>query len=313
MSIQVATEGALLWGNEKWVSTDPSRASSHSTDQEKLSGKTTIPNLPMINASVCAETEKGTSSSVGKKRERGEQAKKTGKGKGPKGKTSCESADHGVHIWTERERRKKMRNMFANLHSLLPQLPPKADKSSIVDEAVSYIKTLQQTLHKLQRQKLQKLQQPPATTAGDDDMMMMVMCDNNVSAANCCGNNNNNAAAVFHTWTSTNLVLNICGDEAQFNICSPPPPAASGTIFTAACYVLEKLGIEVLSAHVSSNSDRRLLMIQARHNRPENNGGGRDHVLGADDQENVVVEIFKQAAAEMLSYLCSSPNIISDY
>ncbi|CAI0447220.1 unnamed protein product [Linum tenue] len=304
MSIQVATaEGAdLLWGNQKWVSTNPSRAPSHSTDdQEKLSEKTTTPILPMTNT----ETKKGTAATIGKKRERGE-AKKTGKGKGPKckeGKPICES-DHGVHIWTERERRKKMRNMFANLHSLLPQLPPKADKSSIVDEAVSYIKTLQQTLHKLQRQKLQKLQQPPATTAGDDDMMMM-MCDNNVSAANCCGNN---AAAVFHTWTSTNLVLNICGDEAQFNICSPPPPAASGTIFTAACYVLEKHGIEVLSAHVSSNSDRRLLMIQARHNRSENNGGGRDHVLGADDQENVVAEIFKQAAAEMLTYLCSSPN-----
>ncbi|CAI0447343.1 unnamed protein product [Linum tenue] len=218
MSIQVATaEGAdLLWGNQKWVSTNPSRASSHSTDdQEKLSQKTTTPILPMPNT----ETKKGTAATIGKKRERGE-AKKTGKGKGPKGKEGkpiCES-DHGVHIWTERERRKKMRNMFANLHSLLPQLPPK------------------------------------------------------------------------------------------FNICSPPPPAASGTIFTAACYVLEKHGIEVLSAHVSSNSDRRLLMIQARHNRSENNGGGRDHVLGADDRENVVAEIFKQAAAEMLSYLCSSPN-----
>lgn len=34
-------------------------------------------------------------------------------------------SEHEIHIWTERERRKKMRNMFANLHSLLPQLPPK--------------------------------------------------------------------------------------------------------------------------------------------------------------------------------------------
>lgn len=30
-----------------------------------------------------------------------------------------------VHIFTERERRKKMRTMFSNLHALLPQLPPK--------------------------------------------------------------------------------------------------------------------------------------------------------------------------------------------
>lgn len=36
-----------------------------------------------------------------------------------------ESDDHELHIWTERERRKKMRNMFANLHALLPHLPAK--------------------------------------------------------------------------------------------------------------------------------------------------------------------------------------------
>lgn len=33
--------------------------------------------------------------------------------------------DHELHIWTERERRKKMRNMFASLHALLPHIPPK--------------------------------------------------------------------------------------------------------------------------------------------------------------------------------------------
>lgn len=36
-----------------------------------------------------------------------------------------DSPDHEIHIWTERERRKKMRDMFSKLHALLPQLPPK--------------------------------------------------------------------------------------------------------------------------------------------------------------------------------------------
>ena len=36
-----------------------------------------------------------------------------------------DESDHETHIWTERERRKKMRTMFCNLHALLPQLPPK--------------------------------------------------------------------------------------------------------------------------------------------------------------------------------------------
>ncbi|KAF3791597.1 Transcription factor [Nymphaea thermarum] len=34
-------------------------------------------------------------------------------------------SEHEVHIFTERERRKKMRSMFSNLHALLPHLPPK--------------------------------------------------------------------------------------------------------------------------------------------------------------------------------------------
>lgn len=35
------------------------------------------------------------------------------------------NGDHEMHIWTERERRKKMKNMFASLHALLPHLPSK--------------------------------------------------------------------------------------------------------------------------------------------------------------------------------------------
>ncbi|KAL0412557.1 UNVERIFIED_CONTAM: Transcription factor [Sesamum radiatum] len=49
----------------------------------------------------------------GKKRSRG------GSGGGHQGNEGKggESDDHELHIWTERERRKKMRNMFASLHS----------------------------------------------------------------------------------------------------------------------------------------------------------------------------------------------------
>ncbi|MBA0854697.1 hypothetical protein Goshw_003800 [Gossypium schwendimanii] len=75
-----------------------------------------------------------------------------------KKKKGSESDDeHDMHIWTERKRRKKMRNMFSNLHALLPHLPPKADKSTIVDEAVNYIKTLQQTLQNLRKTKAREI------------------------------------------------------------------------------------------------------------------------------------------------------------
>lgn len=45
-----------------------------------------------------------------------------------KGGGGDQSIDHELHIWTERERRKKMRDMFANLHALIPHLPQRVIK-----------------------------------------------------------------------------------------------------------------------------------------------------------------------------------------
>jgi hypothetical protein len=45
----------------------------------------------------------------------------SGKGNAP----AVEDADPNLHIFTERERRKKMKNMFSTLHALLPRLPVK--------------------------------------------------------------------------------------------------------------------------------------------------------------------------------------------
>lgn len=62
---------------------------------------------------------------VGQKRNRKGGLKK-GKGNGDcGGGGGGDYSEHDMHIWTERERRKKMRNMFSSLHALLPQLPAK--------------------------------------------------------------------------------------------------------------------------------------------------------------------------------------------
>ncbi|XVF45119.1 hypothetical protein PTKIN_Ptkin02bG0180100 [Pterospermum kingtungense] len=192
-----------------------------------------------------------------------------------------ESDNHEMHIWTERERRKKLRIMFSNLHALLPQLSPKADKSTIVDEAVNYIKTLQQTLPKLQKQKLERLQgqgsninfgfhkSPVITTqkqAFDSNSREAFLADqvssfndpaDNISSINSLSVSQ--LPVLFQTWTSSNVVLNICSKEAQISVCSPKKPG----LFTTICYVLEKHNIEVISAQVSSNSNRTMFMIQA--------------------------------------------------
>jgi len=47
--------------------------------------------------------------------------------------------DHEMHILSERERRKKMRNMFDSLHALLPELPSKVNafsSSSIISKII---------------------------------------------------------------------------------------------------------------------------------------------------------------------------------
>ena len=57
---------------------------------------------------------------VGQKRSR-----KGGLKKGKANGNCGDQSEHEMHIWTERERRKKMRNMFSCFHALLPQLSAK--------------------------------------------------------------------------------------------------------------------------------------------------------------------------------------------
>ncbi|GMN37652.1 hypothetical protein TIFTF001_006996 [Ficus carica] len=238
-------------------------------------------------------------------------------------------SDHEIHIWTERERRKKMRNMFANLHALLPRLPPKADKSTIVDEAVNCIRNLQQTLQKLQKQKMEKLQGDATTSfntcepskmnqqkvACNDDTREAFLADHqggssndlvtiNGSSSNINPSNNlvipaavsHPAPVMFQTWTSSNVVLNICGEQAHISICSPKKPG----LLTAICYVLEKYKITVVSAQISSDANRSMYMIHAHH---ASNTGASDQFLEAF--KNPVEEAFKQAVGEIMIWVSS--------
>ncbi|ESQ30502.1 hypothetical protein EUTSA_v10012185mg [Eutrema salsugineum] len=244
-----------------------------------------------------------------------------------------ESPDHEIHIWTERERRKKMRDMFSKLHALLPQLPPKADKSTIVDEAVSSIKSLEQTLQNLQMKKFEKLQYSSAsnttpttsnfpydpssssspttlltpvssnhpqiltlgTTAAESYSREAFLADQISSSSKNLPYPCNDPIAAFDIWSSRNVVLNICGNEAFFNLCCPK---VKPEVFTNVCYLFDKYNIEVLFANVSSNVFRSTYMIQAQVNPSYEN-----QLLG----DGIGVgEIFKQAAQELVLYFSSS-------
>ncbi|KAK7362613.1 hypothetical protein VNO77_04731 [Canavalia gladiata] len=187
----------FLWENQSW---GPSNSDNSGESKENMKP----PN----------QSEKGNVADqalMNKKRNReigsGNKEKNIAIGEGKDGK--CREFDHETHIRTERERRKKMRNMFASLHALLPQLPFKAlvraheniqfltcatyalqanspycnplwlkgifrdcleYKSTIVDEGVKYIKNLQQTLKMLEKQKEERVQR--ASTFGCESSMM---------------------------------------------------------------------------------------------------------------------------------------------
>ncbi|THG17150.1 hypothetical protein TEA_008633 [Camellia sinensis var. sinensis] len=305
----LATMSDLGGGHENFFWETQSWAFSNSNDLgyigEKSGGKPPPDSGSNTQTPTKKEVEEVIPVAPGKKRGG---LGKNGKGRGGEaneGKGGNES-DHEIHIWTERERRKKMRNMFSNLHALLPHLPPKADKSTIVDEAVTHIKSLQQTLQKLQRQKLERLHGlTPMNFDGQSsiitpqklsmDSRQAFMADE--VSSNNTNSNSSNALSVslsrfpplFQTWTSPNVILNVCGDHAQISVCS----IKKAGLFTVICYVLEKHKLDVVSAHVSSDQNWTMYMIQA-------------HARIAPDQlpeAFPVEEIYKQAAGEIMVWL----------
>ncbi|KAL7236581.1 hypothetical protein ACSBR1_019803 [Camellia fascicularis] len=180
------------------------------------------------------------------------------------------------------------------------------DKSTIVDEAVTHIKSLQQTLQKLQRQKLERLHGlTPMNFDGQSSIITpqkLPMDSREAFMANQVSSNNTNSNSsnallvslsqfppLFQTWTSPNVILNVCNDHAQISVCS----MKKAGLFTAICYVLEKHKLDVVSAHVSSNQNRTMYMIQA-------------HASIAPNQlpeAFPVEEIYKQAAGEIMVWV----------
>lgn len=134
-------EGLMLWENQSWgISNSDNSGGSDKKSGEKQPGSASN---SQSTAAAAPGMDLVLSVSDHKKRGRGG-AYKNGKkgicegtegkgggggGGGTDGRTGgtggTGESDHEIHIWTERERRKKMRNMFSSLHALLPQLPPK--------------------------------------------------------------------------------------------------------------------------------------------------------------------------------------------
>ncbi|KAL6531789.1 hypothetical protein OROMI_028152 [Orobanche minor] len=228
--------------------------------------------------------------------------------------------EHEQHIWIERERRKKMRDMFTSLHSLIPHLPPKADKANIVDEAVQYIQKLEQTLESLEKQKSQMLKGKTSLT-NTRDVIPSTITQNKKQLSYqsreaflaeqgsaykpshvALANPNplfQGVPTISKTWTSPNVTLNVYGEDAHINICCPKKP----DLLTGVCFVLEKYRIEVVSAQISADRDRCMCMIHVRATGP---------VVQFQGSLFLVEEIFKQAAMEIMVWV-QKPYVFGDY
>ncbi|KAK6143545.1 hypothetical protein DH2020_023893 [Rehmannia glutinosa] len=198
-------------------------------------------------------------------------------------------------------------------HHHHPPPPPVADKATIVDEAVAYIQKLQQTLEQLEKQKIERLikgkiaitttcdpsnithQNKLAITHQSREAFLAEQGSTSqtpvaLANPNPLFNSGPELSPIFKTWTSSNVVLSVCGKEAHINICCPKKPGPLARI----CFVLEKYKLEVVSAQVSSaDRDRRMYMINVRANGAPGLFPGSLFVME---------EIYKQAAAEIMMF-----------
>ncbi|KAL2631008.1 hypothetical protein R1flu_015694 [Riccia fluitans] len=187
-------------------------------------------------------------------------------------------SDHEIHIWTERERRKKMNGMFSTLHSLLPHLTSKADKSTIVDEAINYIQSLEVTMKGLMKRKSEMPNSSNKLTPTSLSRLQALQHgksgkENNVSKVSptisfCgekkpprTGSSSPANEAQFQTQCSKNVVLNMCGNDAFITVCSPRGRLG---LLCRVLFVLESHNLHVINAHICTSNDTIMYMVHAK-------------------------------------------------
>ncbi|PHT61381.1 hypothetical protein T459_34768 [Capsicum annuum] len=282
----------LIWENDEvWSFLNSDNGQLIGSGVEFVGDKLPDPNRSNTCQAPTAVKEVGKESLGGKKRCRSNEKKATNESGEPKSGANGDGgreSGHELHIRTERERRKRMRNMFEELQTLLPHLQPKADKSSIVDETVR-LSTVNNPVMTPQKLRVGTSWEQFLADKGSASNSAAITPKNNNNVTNI-PLLNTNVPTDFETWSSDNVVLNVCGEEAHISVCCPKKPG----IFTFICHVLEKNKIDIVHADVSSDQFRNLFMIQT-------------HARGASGLEQLisgalsVEDMYKQAAHEIMS------------
>ncbi|GJN02835.1 hypothetical protein PR202_ga20222 [Eleusine coracana subsp. coracana] len=177
-----------------------------------------------------------------------------------------------------------------------------ADKATIVGEAVDYIKTLEGTIHMLEKLKMERMhtQQfgasssivapaPPSMCHGTPTPQTrettLANTVNSWSAQHAM--EAGSAApppAPFQTWSAPNITLSVTGNEAFIGVRTSRQPC----VLTKVLSVLEKHCIDIVTMSISSDQNQSMFYIQARI--------GAVSTMTVEDK-------YKAAASEMLQWI----------
>ncbi|PUZ76019.1 hypothetical protein GQ55_1G257600 [Panicum hallii var. hallii] len=224
-----------------------------------------------------------------------------------KGKSPLAADDNGelkVHIIMERERRRRMKDMFNTLHELMPHVSNKVDKATLVGETINFIKTLEETKAQLEKKKLEQAlarqDTAEAAAAGASSFSvprtahgMAALSDGwdpvplQQPAAPAAAPLAAAAGPIgFQTWSTPNVVLSVLNDEAIINVCAPRQRG----MLTMVVSVLSKHGIDVISIQVGADDAQSFFTIYTRVN-----GAGGEN-LSAED-------VYKLAVSEIMVWI----------
>ncbi|KAF8693379.1 hypothetical protein HU200_038769 [Digitaria exilis] len=194
----------------------------------------------------------------------------TGECKGSLAAAADNDGDLKTHIITERERRRRMKDLFSNLQALMPHVPEKVDKATLVGETIHIIGTLEQTKVQLEKRKHeQALAWQAAAVATMSSVSASQTAQGMAAMSNGWGHvprqqqPATSAAAMgpigFQTWSAPNVVLSVSNNKGIINLCLPMQPR----LLTVAMSVLSKHGIDVITVQVAADGGWSLITIYA--------------------------------------------------
>ncbi|KAK2630793.1 hypothetical protein QOZ80_UnG0725620 [Eleusine coracana subsp. coracana] len=177
------------------------------------------------------------------------------------------------HIINERERRKRMKGMYADLQALLPNVPEKTDKTTIVDEAInssgcwkapwpswrSASRTsrwrgappppVSRPARRRRRRRLTRQRRGRLTSH-----KVGPGCQSSSRSLPC------RSSSGCRPGRGANVVLSVANDYGFINVCVP---RRSGVLLLVLS-VLEKHRIDVITTHVGTDGVHSMFTIHAR-------------------------------------------------